>query len=270
MISVMLILANIPVLVILKVVVEVAEWWSKQQSVVVMWSRPLPISGRRKLLDVPQLEIDITFVLQTFPVLHSLYLHPPSLHSLSSSPRTLHPHTPTLPHTPSTPHTVPPRIISEPPSSQTIAAAPQALTVTFESQLQENTTVTWFKGESPLSQSRYNTVFSSLNRTHGTTALTFDSVTRSDRGTYRVVVESSLTIIPEEQRRTESTFVVGVVSKSFSCDSMHTRVLINVLLSASLTPSNTSCPSQLLPRSPTFFTHIEGFDLLDSCLDGSQ
>ena len=92
---------------------------------------------------------------------------------------------------------------------------PHTLRVEFQSRLQENTNVTWYKdGDSnaiPEGEIQTKYMDDGLN---ASTQLVFVAVTRSDRGVYRVVIENDNDIIPLNQSRREANFQLNITGES--------------------------------------------------------
>ena len=72
----------------------------------------------------------------------------------------------------------------------------------------------WYRDSSRLAEGRVQTEYTS--RLDGRTAVSFDPISRSDSGVYRVVIENSDLIIPQLQRTVETSFNVSVIGESTS------------------------------------------------------
>ena len=81
----------------------------------------------------------------------------------------------------------------------------------------------WYRDSNRLAEGRVQTEYTS--GLDGRTAVSFDPISRSDGGVYRVVIENSDRIIPQLQRTVETSFNVSVIGESTS----DADVLMNAL-----------------------------------------
>ena len=108
---------------------------------------------------------------------------------------------------------MPPQILSQPQvDDETYTNEPVTLSVKFQSRFEEeDTLITWYKDGSPIPESRTDTQYGTPP--NATTSLQFSPITRSDRGTYKVVVENPASVIPEGMRQAQAEFTVQVSGK---------------------------------------------------------
>ena len=104
---------------------------------------------------------------------------------------------------------VPPQILSFPQLvGQSFTNEQVNLTVTFQSYQNATTTVSWFTNGIPLSSTNIITRYGPAP--NATTELHFEQITRENQGCYRVEIEKTAEVIPDEMRTTVATFDVDV------------------------------------------------------------
>ena len=104
---------------------------------------------------------------------------------------------------------VPPQILSFPQLvGQSFTNEQVNLTVTFQSYQNVTTTVSWFKNGIPISSTNITTRYGPAP--NATTELCFEPITRENQGRYRVEIENTAEVIPDEMRTAVATFDVDV------------------------------------------------------------
>ena len=86
------------------------------------------------------------------------------------------------------------------------------LTVQFRSRLLENTTITWQRNNSILSEDQVHTSYTSENE--GVTVVNFATVSRSDTGLYQVTIKNTLEVVPTTSLTTAGVYQLQVVGES--------------------------------------------------------